>query len=83
MRYFEKQALIGPLVDLGWIGLPSLVGYQMGRTRGKEVAHTGKGESSTLGMLLRSLLVPGAIGYEIGKSNAISDYDMPKRKRRK
>jgi hypothetical protein len=78
----EKKALLGPLVDLGWLGLPSAAGYFLGRSRGESIARNkGKGESSTAGAIARIAFIPGSIGYEIGKANAISEY-MPKRSKK-
>lgn len=72
---FEKTAIIGPFLDVASAGVPSIAGYFIGRNRGKQVAETGKGKSSTIGTVSRILFVPGAIGYEIGKTRARKDYE--------
>lgn len=60
----EKQAVIGPMVDIGNLGIPSAIGYHLGKKEGRERARHGEGMGS--GSTAAKLLVPGAIGYRMG-----------------
>lgn len=76
VQYFKRQgktamlkkAYFGPTVDLGFLGIPSMVGYQIGKSSGREVYQDGGAAprykaTSVLGQFF----VPGATGYHIGR----------------
>ncbi len=76
---FEKHALLGPAVDLGWLGIPSLAGYFLGKSEGLDMAKAKEprprfGPSSIAGIAF----IPGATGYIVGKRVG---YRRGKRKR--
>lgn len=68
-RYrLEKIAVIGPLVDVGNLGIPSGVGYAMGNSHkflDEEEAQDYLDDGPSIG---GALLVPGYTGYRMGKS---------------
>jgi len=61
-----KNAAIGLLLDVGNLGVPSAIGYHMGKSEGRERAVEGKGPGDF--SYLHSLLVPGYLGYHAGKA---------------
>lgn len=63
----EKTAIVGPLADLDAFGIPSAVGYGLGRGEGKDMARAG--EKMDRRSLAAALLVPGALGYRYGKTS--------------
>jgi hypothetical protein len=63
----EKIALIGPVAEAAGLGIPSAIGYHVGRAAG---FREGKEESDKPGAtrnILGALLVPGYVGYRMGK----------------
>lgn len=63
----EKTAIIGPALDLNGLGIPSLVGYQLGKAHGRAEGSKEKNPPSRAGKLLKGALIPGYIGYRYGK----------------
>lgn len=64
---FHKQAFYGPAVDLALLGTPSMLGYYFGATNGKEEFLAGeKPPRYNVSSAAGTLLLPGAIGYQIG-----------------
>ncbi len=77
---FKKYALLGPVMDIGWLGLPSVIGYQMGKEEGLEMAkHREAAPDYGVDSFLAHLFVPGAFGYQMGKRKA---YYRAKRNKR-
>lgn len=76
---FEKAAYIGPAVSVGALGLPEVVGYQLGKTEGLTVPKDKRKDttSGTIGKAVKWLLIPGATGYYFGKKKGqkIADND--------
>lgn len=64
----EKEAIIGPLADISNLGIPSAVGYALGREEGRSMARSG--EPMDERSMAAALLVPGALGFRAGKKSA-------------
>ena len=64
----EKIAVVGPMLDVGMLGLPSAAGYVVGKDSGATAAAAGREHpGSRSGTDMAALaLVPGSIGYQIG-----------------
>jgi hypothetical protein len=60
-----KQAVIGPVIDLANLGVPSAIGYSMGHNIGTK--GDDPKDASTLIKALNYLFIPGATGYYAGK----------------
>ena len=69
---FEKKALIGPLTDLGLMGVPSVGAYGGGVSVGAKGENPDK--DSTIKTLLKYLLIPGYTGYRLGKEKGYELY---------
>lgn len=63
-----KEAILGPTVDALNLGIPSGVGYVMGRDEGRKMALSGDEMDDQ--SLLAALLMPGALGFRHGKTTA-------------
>ena len=59
-----KVAVIGPMTDMGLLGLPSIVGYQMGKRRGREMVE-GQEEIEPESFAAQ-MVIPGRFGYRMG-----------------
>jgi len=73
-EYLQKEALIGPMMELSGLGLPSAAGYAIGRTdrpMGREGAKKRLEEGYSIG---KGLLIPGYTGYRAGKRSAAREY---------
>ena len=72
----EKTALIGPAGDLYGLGIPSAIGYAVGR--GSAIYSKGQAEAQAkkkwMDNLLAGLLIPGYTGFHFGKRRASRDY---------
>ncbi len=79
LNSMEKTAFLGPLVDIGNLGIPSAVGYVMGREEGRRMKQSGQKMDDP--SLAAQLLVPGSIGYRYGKTTAYEDTPKSKRGR--
>jgi hypothetical protein len=77
---FEKTALVGPLTDLANLGIPSAIGYHIGRGHGKEEGEKEVNPPSTLNKTVKALLIPGYMGYRIGKHHG---HEMAKKEKKK
>lgn len=80
----EKCAFIGPLLDIMNLGIPSGVGYAIGRTdhpRSKEQAEKYLRSHPSIAA---ALLMPGYTGYRIGRKSsareAIEDAKLLERR---
>jgi hypothetical protein len=66
----EKTALVGPLLELGNLGIPSGIGYAVGANKtpvSKDEARRQLDSGYSVG---KGLLVPGYTGYRAGKNSA-------------
>jgi hypothetical protein len=68
--FFKKEALIGPAADMGALGIPSIIGYGVGRHMGNK---TYEKEEEWEPSMAKTMLIPGYLGYSMGKGNAIED----------
>ena len=71
----QKTAIIGPFVDLNFFGIPSIAGYQLGKTQGMHQAKLGldpPGERTGADWAGLAF-IPGAFGYQLG---ARKGYDV-------
>ena len=75
---FTKIALVGPALDLANLGIPSLVGYHIGKAQGTAEGKEEVNKPSTLGKLLKGALIPGYIGYRVGKGRG---HEIAKKKK--
>lgn len=78
----EKIAVIGPLVDVGNLGIPSGVGYAMGNSHkflDEEEAQDYLDDGPSIG---GALLVPGYTGYRMGKAKRARQQVRRGRRRR-
>lgn len=73
-----KEAIIGPLADLNGLGVPSLVGYHLGKSQGSAMARAGDPMDER--SMAAAMLVPGALGYRYGKTTG---YEEEKAKGKK
>jgi hypothetical protein len=64
----EKVAVIGPLIDLNFIGLPSLVAHTIARGSHMDEETAAK-EKNRKYNIAAGLLVPGYTGYHYGKKS--------------
>ena len=64
-RMMAKTAIVGPLTDLVNLGIPSMIGYHMGKNEGRLMA--ANKEPMDDRSIAAALLVPGALGYRYGK----------------
>lgn len=72
----EKTAIIGPVADLGNVGIPSAIGYAAGsrsKIYSKEQAEE-QAKAKWSDNLLAALLVPGYTGYHHGKKSKARKY---------
>ena len=74
-----KTAVIGPSLDISALGIPSLIGYAIGKGVGKKMGE--QGEDVEPASLAGHLLIPGAFGYRLGKQRG--HYDATKKKDKK
>lgn len=74
----RKEAILGPLADASNLGMPSGVGYVLGRQEGREMAEAGVPMDKR--NLAAALLVPGALGFRYGKTTG---YELSKRSKKK
>ena len=65
---FEKQAILGPAVDIGSLGIPSMIGYQIGKGHGMHTDQSvlDEAEPGIAGKVGGGLFVPGYLGYRLG-----------------
>lgn len=67
---FEKEALIGPAADMALFGAPSIIGYGVGRHMGNK---SYEKEEEWEPSMAKTMLIPGYLGYSMGKGNTIED----------
>ena len=76
-----KTAFVGPLADLGNLGIPSGIGYAMGRSDRPEDEEEARDQSKRPYNVPAGLLIPGYTGYHFGKkSRGKSSLESFKRK---
>lgn len=64
---FVKTAIIGPVIDIGNLGIPSLVGYSLGKSEALASRDkTEKNAPSSASKAIKYLMVPGYTGYRRG-----------------
>ena len=82
---FEKKAVLGPAMDVGMAGMPSMLGYQIGKGHGMTTDPNvlEEAEPSKLKKLLAALLVPGYFGYRQGLLSGASAKDKAEEKEKK
>lgn len=66
-----KEAMVGPILDIGNLGIPSAIGYALGRGEGMEMARSKVPMDPQ--SLAAALLLPGALGYRYGKASGYRD----------
>lgn len=74
--FLNKQAVIGPLADIGAAGLPSALGAMIGHNYApisdkeleEEMAYT---EDPSISKLLKYTLIPGYTGYRAAKADRL------------
>lgn len=78
----EKKAFFGPAMELGSLGIPSGIGYLVGRSQGLSDARAGLERPTGLRAkdVLGGFLVPGYTGYQIGRRGAMKDYEEAQKK---
>lgn len=84
-----KTAVIGPLLDIGSYGVPSGVGYLLGRSKGRIRERNNEEYKEHPYESVHQWLVPGAFGYHQGlraghlkeKNNMQNQNKKPLRKR--
>ena len=83
VKELEKKALIGPMVDIGTLGMPSMLGYQLGKNLGMstEADVLDEDEPGRLKKLLAYGLIPGYTGYRMGLGTGREVKGKAERKR--
>lgn len=75
-QYLDKQAVLGPLADIGAGGLPSALGAMIGHNYApisdkeleEELAYS---EDPSLSKALKYTLIPGYTGYRMAKNDRL------------
>ena len=70
----EKTAILGPLVDAAGLGMPSLLGYALGRPEGR--AQYDRKIPMDRTSPLAALMVPGYLGYSVGRTRGYLEADQ-------
>lgn len=75
LKAVEKTAIIGPIGEIGSLGIPSLAGYFLGKEYGGPLARAGEERPS--GVRLKDLLglamIPGYTGFQLGQRGAYDE----------
>jgi hypothetical protein len=66
IEILEKQAIIGPMYDIGNLGVPSAIGALIGRYNDMDEDEAEEVHRTPYG-LGKGLLIPGYTGYHIGR----------------
>jgi len=77
----KKEAIIGPSIDLGMFGIPSMIGYSMGKRHAAEDVEIDESQLKPNEKLLRHLLMPGSLGYWGGYSTGTRDRKQKEAKK--
>lgn len=73
----KKEALVGIGTDAMSLGIPSAIGYMIGKNTGRSMAADEEDRPKFgLGSAAALALIPGASGYQIGKRRG---YDAKKK----
>ena len=67
----QKTAIIGPILNLGLLGLPGVIGHSMGKSKGKQ--HYQNSEIPKDESVTKGLLIPGYSGYRRGLGDGINE----------
>lgn len=59
---FRKSAFVGPIIDVGNLGIPSAVGYHLGKQHGMVEGEEERDPPSFAGKLAKGAILPGYIG---------------------
>jgi len=66
-----KEAIIGPLIDLNLVGIPSIIGYLKGKKDALKAKKIDKSQLDFGDKLVRHALLPGSLGYWGGYSSGV------------
>lgn len=76
---FQKTALVGPVLDIANLGIPSAVGYAIGHGKGQRDVENDVPEDKA--SLLAGAMIPGYIGYRYGKGEGREQATAKKNKK--